>query len=80
MKRLYSVFDIVRFQKHAGMQKHFLWQGQAFHYIVMGSLFSGHTFFFIEYESLPGNAFRHIRDFFRPKAYTIYTKYKYLGL
>ena len=72
MKRHYSVFNIVKSQKHAEMQKHYLLPKSAFHFVVMGYSFLRCTFFFIKDNFLPGNAFRHIRDFFRPKTYTIY--------
>ena len=72
MKRFYSVFNTIKFQKHAEMYKHFLLPNQAFYFFIFGYSFSKHTFFFIKHIFLPGNAFRHIRDFFRPKAYTIY--------
>ena len=67
MKRYYSVLDIIKLQKHAEMQKHFALLKSAFHFFYCGI----HNFFFIKM-ILPGNAFRHIRDFFRPLTYTIY--------
>ncbi len=72
MKRLYSVFNIVKLQKHTEMQKYYLLPKGAFHSVVIEYSFFKHTFFFIKHNFLPGNAFRHIRDFFRPKTYTIY--------
>lgn len=73
MKRYYSVFNIVKLQKHAEMQKHFQLLKVAFHFFYCGTFFFQiRNYFFIINELLPGNAFRHNRDFFRLRAYTIY--------
>ena len=54
MKRYYSVFNIVKLQKHAEMQKHFQLLKAAFHFFYCGTFFFQiRNYFFIINELLP---------------------------
>lgn len=67
MKRLYSVFNIVKLQKHTEMQKHYLLPKGAFHFIVMGYSFFKHTFFFIKHNFFTRKCFSAYPGFFSPE-------------
>ena len=73
MKRFYSVFLYCKTSEAYRNAVTFLFAKIRFSFSSMLFLFFKHTdFSFSENSYLPGNAFRHIRDFFRTKHYTIY--------
>ena len=67
MKRHYSVFNIVKSQKHAEMQKHYLLPKSAFHFVIMGYSFLRCTFFFIKDNFFTRECFSAYSGFFSPQ-------------
>lgn len=73
MKRFYSVFLYCKTSEAYRNAITFLFAKIRFSFSSMLFLFFKHTdFSFSENSYLPGNAFRHIRDFFVQQHYTIY--------
>ena len=78
MKRFYSVFLYCKTSEAYRNAVTFLFAKIRFSFSSMLFLFFKHTdFSFSENSYLPGNAFRHIRDFFRPTALYDIQQYKY---